>query len=197
MESRLEERELRLPSDSLRSISITSKNYRVRLMEGEGDDIVIRYADNRFRRLNVEKSGASLYLEEEMAVTLYGFFRLVELLEENLLTVSIPEGARVSVSVETQSTGIEAMGISVQDLSLSTGTGQARINGVSIKRSLTAVTSAGRISCLLPGSAWDYDIECSSERKDIRQPYYPHNPQSGRKVVLRGTVHAPELSFMG
>lgn len=197
MESRLEERELRLPSDSLRSISITSKNYRVRLMEGEGDDIVIRYADNRFRRLNVEKSGASLYLEEEMAVTLYGFFRLVELLEENLLTVSIPEGARVSVSVETQSTGIEAMGISVQDLSLSTGTGQARINGVSIKRSLTAVTSAGRISCLLPGSAWDYDIECSSERKDIRQPYYPRNPQSGRKVVLRGTVHAPELSFMG
>lgn len=197
MESRLEERELRLPSDSLRSISITSKNYRVRLMEGEGDDIVIRYADNRFRRLNVEKSGASLYLEEEMAVTLYGFFRLVELLEENLLTVSIPEGAGVSVSVETQSTGIEAMGISVQDLSLSTGTGQARINGVSIKRSLTAVTSAGRISCLLPGSAWDYDIECSSERKDIRQPYYPHNPQSGRKVVLRGTVHAPELSFMG
>lgn len=197
MESRLEERELRLPSDSLRSISITSKNYRVRLMEGEGDDIVIRYADNRFRRLNVEKSGASLYLEEEMTVTLYGFFRLVELLEENLLTVSIPEGAGVSVSVETQSTGIEAMGISVQDLSLSTGTGQARINGVSIKRSLTAVTSAGRISCLLPGSAWDYDIECSSERKDIRQPYYPHNPQSGRKVVLRGTVHAPELSFMG
>ena len=44
---------------------------------------------NRFRRINVRRSGASLFLEEQMAVTFYEFFRFMELTRNNLLEIVI------------------------------------------------------------------------------------------------------------
>lgn len=198
MENTLEARELRIAAQDLKTIHLKSLNYVTYVTGTTGDDIVIRYNDNRFRRLDVVQDKESLYLEERMTVTIYGLFRAIELMEGNRLTIEVPAGCEnLHLVVESTTMGITMRGLRIAGASLTTGTGAVRIQGVSFADQLSAISSAGRIACELPGTAADYDIVCCSDRRDLWQPPFPRNPSASRKVILRSGTSVPELTFLG
>ena len=192
-----ETKSIRYPADGIKSIHIACKNYRVQIISGEGDEIVTSYQNNRYRKMNVRETGESIYMEEEMAVTFYEFFRLSELMEDNLLEITVPERCRrLDVFVETAITGISLHGINAGTIRLRSNTGDIRVQGAGIGQSLTAQSATGKIFCVLPGSRSDYDIDCQTKLSDVCPPSYPADHTAGKKVVLHTTIHMPELSFL-
>lgn len=63
---------VRYPAEEIASLNIRSLNYAVWVTETSGDEIVISYANNRFRKFDLQKSGSGIYMEEKMAVTFCG-----------------------------------------------------------------------------------------------------------------------------
>lgn len=185
-------------ADDINSLHLTCKNYNVRISQGTEPEIIIRFHNNRFRKLNLSKNGSGIYMEEQMAVTFYEFFRMLELMKDNLLEIEIPPHIdNLNINVETGVTEIHVDEIQSQNIYLKSSSGQIHIRGVRITRSLKAHSVSGKVYCLLPGTVADYDIDCRAERKDIQPPVYPSNPNAGRKVILRSNMYVPELDFIG
>lgn len=186
------------PVENIRMLNINCKNYRVHFTEGTGTEISISYYNNRFRKLEIQSGNHGIYIEEKMTVTFYGLLRLIELMDNNVLEIQIPADCKnLNIAAETGVTEIGADEISVRSIRLLSSSGQIRIRNVSIEKSLYAQSSAGKVSCTLPGVEEDYDIDCKAERKDVVQPYYPANPNADKKIVLRSNMYVPDLMFTG
>jgi len=133
-----------------------------------------------------------------MAVTFYEFFRMMELMKNNLLEIEIPpDSNKLNIYVETGVTGIDVNEIHSQNIRLKSSSGQIRIRGAWIGKSLNAHSVSGKVYCLLPGTVSDYNIDSKAERKDKTPPFYPSHPSSERKIILRSNMYVPELDFMG
>lgn len=186
------------PAQNIQMLNIRCKNYRVHFEVGESDEIEICYYNNRFRRLELQKGSHSLFLEEKMAVTFYEILRLMELMEHNELNIKIPANcANLNIIAETGVTEITADEIEAQNIRLTSASGAIRIRNICVGKSLCARSTSGKVSCILPGTEEDYDIDCRAERKDVAQPYYPVNRNAARKIVLRSSMYVPELMFTG
>lgn len=184
-------------ADDINSLHLTCKNYCVRISQGTEPEIVIRFHNNRFRKMNVAKNGSGIYMEEQMAITFYEFFRMLELMKDNMVEIEIPQNTvNLNISVETGVTGIDVDEIHSQNIHLKSSSGQIRIHGVWIEGKLNAHSVSGKVYCLLPGTVADYDIDCRAERKDKIPPFYPSNPNAKRKIILRSNMYIPELDFM-
>lgn len=146
----------------------------------------------------VKEEEGDIYIEEKLAVTFYEFFRLLKLMEDNILEVEIPkECSGLNIFAETGITGISACEINAKNIRFQSSTGEIRIQDVGIDNSLTAHSVSGKIFCSLPGVLSDYDVDCRTERRDVCQPCYPVNRDAGKKVVLHSNMYVPELSFLG
>lgn len=132
-----------------------------------------------------------------MAITFYEYFRLLELMKGNLIEIEIPQNTvNLSISVETGVTGIDVDEIHSRNIYLKSSCGRIRIHGVWIEGKLNVHSVSGKVCCLLPGTAADYDIDCRAERKDRKPPFYPSDPNAKRKIILRSNMYIPELDFM-
>ncbi len=192
----VEAKSFRCHADEISGLTVGCKNYNVHITEGTGSEIVINYHNNRFHKMDVKKSGSTIYLEEKMAVTFYGLFRFLELMKDNTLEIEIPrECSKLNISVETGVTTIDVREIHTENIHLISSTGQIYIRNIYIENKLSARSSAGKIFCQLPGTVSDYDVDCKVERKDIRQPIYPENGNAGKKILLRSRMYVPELTF--
>lgn len=197
MENTLEAREIRIPAQNLKIIHLKSMNYVTYFMNTEEDEVIIRYNDNRFRRLTANQVGADLYLEEKMTINIYGMFRLIELMEGNRLTIEIPSACEgLEIVAESTTMDINMRGLHIAGADLRAGTGSVRIQELSFSNRLSVISSAGRIICELPGTASDYDIVCRAERDDLRQPQFDRNPGADRKITLKSGTSVPELIFL-
>lgn len=186
------------PAENIRTLNITCKNYCIHLTQGTGEEICIRYHTNRFRTLRLRCTEHSLYLEEQMAVTFYDLLRLIELMDNNALEIQIPARCGdLIILAETGVTEISADEITAQSVRLQSASGSIRIRNLCVGKSLYAHSTSGRVSCVLPGTEADYDIDCRAERRDMAQPWYAGNRQSERKIVLRSNMTVPELMFTG
>ncbi len=189
---------LKYPVHNIGSLHITCKNYNVCISQGEEKEIIIRYHNNRFRKMNIAKKDSGIYMKEQMAVTFYEFFRMMELMKDNLLEIEIPpDSCKLDICVETGVSRINVNEIHSQNILLKSSSGQIRIQGAWIGKSLNAHSVSGKVYCLLPGTVSDYDIDCRAERKDKTPPFYPSDPNSERKVILRSNMYVPELDFTG
>lgn len=189
---------LSYPWGDIQTIHIVCKNYRVRITPSAGEAITLQYFNNQFRSLNVRQGSSGLYLEDSMKVTYYGVLRAMELMEGNLLEIGIPadcEGLRFLI--ETGVTEIEIDAIAAQSIRAVSASGPILIRDVSIGKELYAQSTSGRVSCALPGTVADYDVDCRADRMDVRQPYYPVNHGAEKKLVLRTSIYVPELVFTG
>lgn len=196
-EFNVETKKFHYPADEISSLVIICKNYNVHFSKCAGSEIVICYHNNQFRKMNIKKTGSSIYLEEKMAITFYEFFRFLELMKDNTLEIEIPDGySDLNISVETGVTGIDVCEIHAKNMHLISSTGQIHIRNVCIEKQLSANSSAGKIFCQLPGSVSDYDVDCKVERKDIKQPFYPQNRTATKKILLHSRMYIPELTFL-
>lgn len=187
---------VRYPAAEISSLNIHSLNYAVWVTETSGDEIVIQYANNRFRKFDLQKSGSGIYMEEKMAVTFYGFFRWMVLLKDNVRKIEIPKGYdQTSIIAETNATGIDVREASVRNMSLTSTTGQIRVLNTHIGDTLTVNSESGKIICQLPGASADYNIDCYLDRSDVEQPVYPHNAEATKKVILHSRTYVPNIAF--
>lgn len=132
-----------------------------------------------------------------MAVTFYGLFRLMELMKDNVLEIEIPaDHTGITLNVETDVTEIVVDGIHADQIYLKSSSGQISIRHAYVDKILSAHSAAGMVTCCLPGTQGDYDIDCRAERKDVCQPYYAPNPDAGKKIILRSNMYVPELTFL-
>lgn len=142
---------VRYPAEEISSLNIRSLNYAVQVTETSGSELVIQYANNRFRKFDLQQSGSGIYMEEKMAVTFYGFFRWMELLKDNVLKIEVPKGYnQTSIVVETNATGIDVREASVRNMSLTSTTGQIRVLNARFADTLTVNSESGKssVSCL-------------------------------------------------
>ncbi len=195
-----ETKELEFCPEGLKNIRISCKNYRVYLVKGSGENIEVRYHNNRFREMQVTQNGNSLHFEEKMAVTLYEFFRLLELTEDNKLEIAIPINcSELNISIETGITEILINEIQASSIRAVSASGQIRICDTGIGKSLTANSSAGTIYCQISGSEADYNINCSTLRRDptcFNTPWHWQNSDAEKKISLHSDVYMPELIFV-
>ena len=183
-------------ADDIDNLHLTCKNYNVRISQGTEPEIIIRFHNNSFRKMNVSKNGSGIYMEEQMAITFYEFFRMLELMKDNLIEIEMPQTTdNLNIKIETGVTGIDIDEIHSQNIYLKSSSGQIRIRGVWITKKLTVHSVSGKVYCLLPGTVTDYDIDCRAERKDKKSPSYPSNPNAKRKIILRSNMYVPELDF--
>lgn len=186
------------PLENIRTLNIACKNYKVNISEGVGEEIGVCYYNNRFRRLEVRKGKNSITLEEKMAVTFYELFRFMELMDHNELNIIIPANcADLNIIVETGVTEVTVDEITAQSVRLLSASGPIRVRNVCVGKDLYAHSTSGKVSCILPGTEEDYDIDCRAERMDVTQPYYPVNHKAGRKIILRSNMYVPDLMFTG
>ncbi|MCH4191128.1 MAG: hypothetical protein LKF52_02385 [Butyrivibrio sp.] len=192
-----EEKCLKLKMENISSLNILCRNYQVKITEGTEEEMVIRYHNNRFRKMIISRSSSGVRMEEQMAVTFYEFFRFMELMTDNVLEIEIPSACRnMNISVETGVTGIDVSDIGAQNLRLISSTGQIYIHSAHVCRRLSAVSSAGHVCCFAQGTESDYDIDCRADRKDVCQPFFRSDPSSPRKIFLRSNMYVPELVFI-
>lgn len=187
---------VRYPAEEISSLNIRSLNYAVWVTETSGSEIVIQYANNRFRKFDLQRNGSGIYMEEKMAVTFYGFFRWMELLKDNVLKIEVPKGYdQTSIVVETNATGIDVREASARNMSLTSTTGQIRVLNARFTDTLAINSESGKIICQLPGASADYNVDCYLEHSDVEQPVYPRNPEATKKVILRSRVYVPQIAF--
>lgn len=187
---------LTYPCDDIQTINIVCKNYKVHITESAGEEITIRYFNNRFRKMEIRKGSNGIYLEENMKITIYGILRTMELMDSNELIIEIPACCReLNFMVETGVTGISIEEITVQSIHAASASGQILIRNVYIGKNLYAQSTSEKVSCFLPGTVNDYDIDCRAERMDVRQPYYPTNHAAEKKITLRSNMYVPDLIF--
>lgn len=185
-------------SQNIQTLNITCKNYIVHIMEGDGEKISISYYNNRFRTMELRSGKRGIYLEDKMTVTFYELLRLVELMDNNELEIKIPENcSELNISVETGVTGITVDDIAANNLRLISASGHINIRNICVGKALYAHSTSGMVSCILPDTEADYDIDCRAERMDVPQPYYPANHEASRKIVLRSNMYVPDLMFAG
>lgn len=186
------------PCDAVQTLNIVCKNYKVHITACTGEEITIRYFNNRFRKLEVRNGSNGIYIEDSMKVTYYGILRAIELMDSNRLEIGIPACCKeLSFMIETGVTEINIDEITAQNIRAASASGQILIRNVSIGKELYAQSTSGKVSCYPPGGEMDYDIDCRAERMDVRQPYYPVNHEAERKIVLRSNMYVPDLSFTG
>lgn len=192
-----ETKSLRYSADHIKNIHLISKNYCVRIIQGTEPEIIIRFHNNRFRRMNISENSSGIYMEEQMAITFYGLFRMMELMKDNVIEIALPSGTdNLDIHVETGVTGIDVDEAHLQNIYLKSASGPIRIRDMRIEGCLNAHSVSGKVNCLLPGNAMDYDVDCRTERKDMQQPFFPANPNAKRKIILRSNMYVPELKFM-
>ena len=190
-----EDKDIKIPVQGLKTLYISSKNYRISVHEGFGPELEMRFHNSRFRRLNVRQSGSSVYLEEEMAVTVYEFFRFMELVRSNLLEIAVPAGfSGLTLSAETNVTDVNIDDVHMQSIRLRSGAGSLRVRGVYTKY-LSMDSDSGSVFCLLPGRETDYDISIRSNQPEAGPPAFQGSRDAGRKILLRSGVNQPELNF--
>lgn len=183
-------------AERLQTLNIVCKNYKVHITNTSDSEITIRYYENRFRKLNIRETDTGLYLEEKMSITLYGLFRLIKLMTDNELEIAIPQSCHdMNISVESGVTGISVYGIRVNNIRLTSSSGQIHIQDIDIAKSLFAHSISNKVFCQLPGIAEDYNIDCRAERKDVQRPYYPVNMKADKKITLRSNMYVPQLFF--
>lgn len=186
------------PAENIRMLNVICKNYRVHLTEGTGEEITVCYHNNRFRMLQLRYRNHSIYLEEKMTVTFYGLLRLIELMDNNKLEIHIPAHCKdLIIMAETDVTEITADEIKAKSVRLLSASGPIRIRNLYAGKKLYAHSTSGKISCVLPGTEEDYDIDCRAERMDLPRPWYPENHRTERKIVLRSHMAVPNLMFTG
>lgn len=189
--------ELHYLADKVSEIMISVKNYRIYISENDGTEITVRYKNNRFRKMNITESNSSIYMEEKVTVTLYGLFRFIELMEDNILEITVPHGYnKLNISIETGVTEINVQKIGVENIRITSGTGKIYIEDVRIGNSLTANSSAGKVFCQLPDAISNYNIDCRVNRKDKESPIFPPNPSAKKKISLLSGMFVPELIFL-
>ena len=168
-----EDKYMKIPVEGLKTLYISSKNYRISVREGSGPQLEMRFHNSRFRRLNVRQSGSSLYLEEEMAVTVYEFFRFMELVRSNLLEIAVPAGfSGLTLSADTNVTDVDIDDVHMQSIRMKSGSGSLRVRGVYTKY-LSMDSDSGSVFCLLPGRKTDYDISIRTNRPELNFSYEP------------------------
>lgn len=190
-----EDKYMKIPVEGLKTLYISSKNYRISVREGSGPQLEMRFHNSRFRRLNVRQSGSSLYLEEEMAVTVYEFFRFMELVRSNLLEIAVPAGfSGLTLSADTNVTDVDIDDVHMQSIRMKSGSGSLRVRGVYTKY-LSMDSDSGSVFCLLPGRETDYDISIRTNQPEAAPPVFHGSNGAGRKILLRSDISLPELNF--
>lgn len=182
--------------ETLNSIKIKTKNYRVRIVKGNDRKIIVHYVNNQFRSMIITQSGNRLYMEEKMAVTFYEFFRFMELIEDNELLIEIPETATdIIYDISTGVTSVVLDTLVAKQIEIKSSTGELNLRNVEVNKRLSCFSSAGKIYCYMSGSVKDYKIDCHVNRKDRVQPYFEDNPASSKSIVLYSGMYTPELTF--
>ncbi|MCD8052864.1 MAG: hypothetical protein LUF00_02225 [Lachnospiraceae bacterium] len=191
-----ERQSLVIPADGIRSLNISSKNYRIRIVSGNEESFILRFCNNRFRMLEVTPRGDCLNLSEKMAVTFYEFFRFVELMRENELLVELPQNCEtLSIVARTGPTGILVNGVMVQSLQLESGTGEISVYRTDVTKQLAAFSSAGKISCSVLGRPEEYNVSCAADRRDVQNPCYPYHENAMKRIDLHSGMSVPHLCF--
>lgn len=203
------------PVDRVTDIRIKTRLSQVKVVAGNGSDIVLRWTDTKRRTTSAELDGTVLAVKEHAEITLYGVMGLIWLKQDNELTLELPQGFNGIVEIEGNDecvrilgvncpmtlqvkTLIGAIGVSASDIQscdLTSQGGAISLRGITSQKGISASTNNGDIECLCEENADSYLLDCHSEHGECNVPAFAG--RGGKYLRLRSKTGSITVNFMG